>query len=92
MGFRSTDRCRACEADGPTETGKLTESDGNVAISGNTMAATGGGSVYRFAKPVGGWINSPETDMLIDSDSAGLGAVSISGSTVVAASLTTKAE
>ena len=63
---------------------------GNVAISGNTMVATGGGSVYRFAKPAGGWIKSPETDMLIDSDSAGLGAVSISGSTVVV-SLTTNA-
>jgi hypothetical protein len=58
----------------------------SVAISGNTVVASGPGVDYVFTKPGGGWTNVAQTAKLTASGSDGTGnEVAISGSTIVAA-------
>ncbi len=76
-----------------TETAKLTASGSGcgryfaewLAISGDTVVATGGGGpACVFVKPAGGWTDMTETAQLTASHSQPLFAVSVSGDTVVA--------
>jgi len=75
-----------------TQTAKLTASDGqsddyfggSVAISGNTVVASGGGKVYLFSEPDSGWTDMTQTAELTASDGSYCGSVAISGNTVVA--------
>lgn len=75
-----------------TETAQLTSTDGNinphdVAISGNTIVATGKSGAYVFVEPAGGWSAMTQTAELTASTSANLQnvgtlVVAIDGSTI----------
>ncbi len=61
-----------------------TDEGNSVGISGSTIAVTDGGSVYVYEEPAGGWANAtPVATLTPSDDSNGIGAVAISGSTIV---------
>ncbi|HEY6769902.1 MAG TPA: hypothetical protein VI386_34620 [Candidatus Sulfotelmatobacter sp.] len=72
--------------------GELTATDDPLqlgfvtAISGDTIAATGGGAVYVYTRPAGGWASMTQTAKLTASDGSSLLSVAISGNTIVAGS------
>ena len=73
---------------------KLTASDGgaydilgvSVAVSGDTIVASGDRAAYVFVKPAGGWARRTQTAKLTASDAAQFGVVSVAidGDTIVA--------
>jgi hypothetical protein len=56
----------------------------SVGVSGNTVVAASGNSVYVYSKPSSGWVNMTQTAVLNASDGSQLTAAAVFGNTIAA--------